>query len=219
MPKTSLFTKRFSELAQQVEAIEASKEHVRSENGSYNKVDDELFLNWKVKARSTIVSVCGAESEHLSTFKKSEELRSFRDRYGEFKELRSIFLAAKEDYEGGYLNSFRNLVQAEVFGSELDQARELMSGGYISAAAVIAGTVLETTLRQLCLDASIDTGSLNKMNEGLCKAGEYNLLVQKRITALADIRNNAAHGHSGQFTQSDVTDMIAYIETFVSERL
>ena len=43
----------------------------------------------------------------------------------------------------GYLNSVRNLVQAEVFESELDQARELLSGGYSSAAAVVAGVVLD----------------------------------------------------------------------------
>jgi hypothetical protein len=53
------------------------------------------------------------------------------------------------------------------------------------AAAVIAGTVLETALRQLCLD---------RMNADLAKAGVYNSLMQKRITALAAIRNRAAHG-------------------------
>ena len=44
--------------------------------------------------------------------------------YKELKELKAIFAAAKEDYEGGYLNSFQNLVQAEVFGTELDQAKK-----------------------------------------------------------------------------------------------
>jgi hypothetical protein len=111
------------------------------------------------------------------------------------------------------------LVQAEVFGSELDQARELLAGGYLTAAAVIAGVVLETTLRQLCTDAGLPLGKLDKMNSDLTKIGIYSLLVQKRITALADIRNNAAHGHPEAFKNTDVSDMISYIENFVSEHV
>jgi hypothetical protein len=66
------------------------------------------------------------------------------------------------------------------------------------AAAVIAGTVLETALRQLCLD---------RMNADLAKAGVYNSLMQKRITALAAIRNRAAHGKPNEFTRDDVSAM------------
>jgi hypothetical protein len=56
--------------------------------------------------------------------------------------LKAVFDTAREDFEGGYLISFRNLVQAEVFESELDQAKELQSAGYKVAAAVIAGVIL-----------------------------------------------------------------------------
>ena len=56
--------------------------------------------------------------------------------------LQAILLAAKDDYEGGYLNKIRDLIQAEVFESELEQAQELFRADYLSAAAVIAGVVL-----------------------------------------------------------------------------
>jgi hypothetical protein len=135
------------------------------------------------------------------------------------KQLGSILNAAKEDFEGGYLSSIRNLVQAEVYDIELDQARELLSSKYKTAAAVIAGVVLETTLRQLCIDHGLAAGKLDRMNADLAKKGCYNSLVQKRITALADLRNKAAHGHSEQFIESDVAEMINYIEGFVGERL
>jgi hypothetical protein len=163
---------------------------------------------------------CGTDSEHYGQFVKSEEQKRIGStNFSGLKELKAVFLAAKEDYEGGYMNSFRNLVQAEVFDGELDQARELLSGGYSSAAAVVAGVVLETTLRQLCTDKGIPIGKLDRMNTELAKAGTYNLLVQKRITALADIRNNAAHGHPEQFKENDVSDMISYVESFVSKQL
>ena len=217
MANTSALAKRLAELASQLEAVEATKRYHHSPDFPGDRIDDDLFLNWKVKARHLISMACRTDSEHYRQFVYSEKWLSTS--FGKLKGLKAVFLAAKEDYEGGYLNSVRNLVQAEVFESELDQARELLSGGYSSAAAVVAGVVLETTLRQLCTDSGIPVGKLDRMNSELTKAGAYNLLVQKRITALADIRNNAAHGRTGQFKDNDVSDMISYVESFVSEHL
>lgn len=57
------------------------------------------------------------------------------------------------------------------------------------------------------------------MNADLAKAGVYGKLLQKRITALANIRNSAAHGHPGEFSADDVRDMIRDVERFVRENL
>ena len=108
--------------------------------------------------------------------------------------LKAVFLAAKEDFEGGHLRSLRSLVHAEVFDDELEQARELQASGYKAAAAVVAGVVLETTLQKLCGDRGIPVATLDKMNADLAKAGVYDKLIQKRVTMLADIRNKAALG-------------------------
>jgi hypothetical protein len=218
MANTSLLARRFAELVSQLESVEATKKYHQSEFGAGNYVDDDLLLNWKVKSRNLISQACGIESEHYRQFVKSEE-GEWGTNFDILNRLKAVFLAAKEDYEGGYLNSIRNLIQAEVFGNELEQAKELLSAGYAPAAAVIAGVVLETTLRQLCTDKGLSVGKLDRMNSELAKEGTYNLLVQKRITALADIRNNAAHGHPDQFKESDVSDMISYVESFVSEQL
>jgi hypothetical protein len=128
-------------------------------------------------------------------------------------------LAAKDDYEGGYLTRLRDLLQAEVFESELEQAQELLRVKYKGAAAVIAGTVLETTLRQLCKDHQLEPGKLDKMNADLAKAGVYNSLNQKRILSLAAIRNSAAHGKNDDFTHDDVSAMIRDVESFVANKM
>jgi len=133
--------------------------------------------------------------------------------------LKAIFSAAKEDFHGGYLSSVRALVQAEVFDSELEQANELLSSGYCAAAAVIAGVFLETALRDLCDRNGIPHGKLDKMNADLAKASVYNILNQKRITALADIRNSAAHGKPDTFTNQDVDSMIKDVNRFLSDYL
>lgn len=111
------------------------------------------------------------------------------------------------------------MIQAEVFDSELDQATELLNNGYHPAAAVIAGVVLETTIRQMCDEEGIGHGKLDKMNSDLTKAGRYNILVQKQVTALADLRNKAAHGQNDQFSMNDVKNMIAEVSRFVTERV
>ncbi len=94
-----------------------------------------------------------------------------------------------------------------------------LTNGYKVPAAVVAGVVLETSLRELCERESIDHGKLDKMNADLSKANVYNKLQQKRITALADIRNSAAHGKPDEFTDRDVEDMIRDITRFVAEHL
>lgn len=136
--------------------------------------------------------------------------------YTTLRRAKAVFLAAKEDFGGDYLTSLKGLAQAEVFDSELEQASELLSAGYASAAAVIAGVVLETNLRNLCGTHSIPIGKLDKMNADLAKNGTYNALTQKRITALAGIRNSAAHGKNEEFTAEDVKTMISEVERLIS---
>ena len=114
------------------------------------------------------------------------------------------------------LHKVRDLLQAQVFESELEQAQELFRSNYQSAAAVIAGVVLETTLRRMCQDRTLSVGKLDKMNADLAKAGVYNSVTQKRITALAAVRNSAAHGKPEEFNKDDVSAMIRGVERFVA---
>ncbi len=57
------------------------------------------------------------------------------------------------------------------------------------------------------------------MNDDLTKAGEYNALIQKRVTSLAAVRNSAAHGKTVEYTSEDVKSLINEVERFVAEKL
>lgn len=215
-----IIQKRFEELSNQLSGIAATMQVMHSDySGRYEQVDPEQFLNWCVKARSLIGNACGREAEHYKSFVAAEEPLPYSGNYENLKNLRAVFTAAREDFEGGYLISVRNLVQAEIAESELEQAKELNSSGYTSAAAVVAGVVMETIMRTLCDSQGIPHGKLDKMNADLAKAGQYNSLVQKRITALAAIRNSAAHGKAGDFTAADVSSMITDVERFAEQFL
>jgi hypothetical protein len=169
-----------------------------------------------VAARNLLVSACGRDSEHFNSFVEAEKPHPYEENPTRLSRLRAVFLAAKEDFEGGFLSSVRHLVQAEVFSTELEQARELLTAGYKVPAAVICGVVLETNLRSLCEARDLAVGKLDKMNADLAKAGQYNSLVQKRITALAAIRNSAAHGNSSDFNEKDMQSMIEEVERLVA---
>ena len=58
---------------------------------------------------------------------------------------------------------------------------------------------------------------LDSMNAALAKKGIYNVLTQKKITALADIRNSAAHGKWDGFESSDVDDMLRWTNDFMQK--
>ena len=212
-------SKRFDQLAEEIESIEATKRVERSELGDLTTIDNKLLLSWVVKTKNLLISLCGEKSHHLSEFVKAGELRGYDSSYKSFERMQAVFFAAQDDFKGGYIVSLKSIIQAEVFDSELEQATELLQNGYKVAAAVIAGVVLETSLRDICTQEGIAHSKLDKMNTDLAKAGVYNKLQQKRVTALADIRNSAAHGRSEAFSEGDVKMMITEIEQFLAKHL
>lgn len=213
--------RQFEALELQAHQVEASKRAHHGEMfGNRVFVDNNLLLSWKVKVKNLLSNLCGENSQYFKQFEKEENIGIVgTTNLDIFKGLKAIFIAVKEDFDNGYLSSVKTLVQAEVFDSELEQADELFSNGYSTAAAVIAGVVLETALRELCDRNNIPHGKLDKMNADLAKANVYNKLNQKRITALADIRNSAAHGKSSEFTSQNVSDMIREVSQFLANHL
>jgi hypothetical protein len=215
-----VLTKRFAELADQLMQVESTHQSDNNRYSNREYVDGVQFLNWCVKAESLIAIACGRESTHFTSFIEYKKPTSSRDtNYYILKRIRAVFDAAREDFEGGYLTSVRNLVHAELAESELEQASELLQAGYLSASAVVAGVVLETTLRTLCDRHGIPHGKLDKMNADLVKAGQYNVLRQKQITAFAAVRNSAAHGKTDEFNHADAEAMIKDIGRFLVEVL
>lgn len=154
----------------------------------------DIFANWTTKARSLVASSCGKDSEHYAIFLEAMQPRQEESQLRALVRLFPIFLAIKDDYQKGYATPLIVMARAEVFGDALDQAEEFLSGKHFVAAAVIAGTVLETFMRGQCDSRGIASKKLNDMNIGLTKAGIHSSTDQKSIEFFAKVRNNAAHG-------------------------
>lgn len=213
-----LLSKRFTELSADCSAVEKTLRTFTHEIfGGQEQLDANAILAWKINARTLLNAACGADSNHMHEFIEAEKYVGQRSDLHAFRRLKTVFEATKNDYEGGYLASVAELVRAEVFESELEQARELHKSGYITAAAVVAGVVLETTLRTLCTANSITPvpRSLDGMNSALVKAQVYGGLVSKQVVAIAHLRNQAAHGNTSEFDAVQVDKMIDNVEHFI----
>lgn len=214
-----LVVKRFAELADKASTILGAKKFdFQSDEGiTYYTVNRPEVRAWGTSVLNLLHRVVGEDFVHFKQFQ--EQFASFRDGAEEFSECKAVFQSAQEDYEGGYLFNMRSLIQAEVFDDALDQASELLRAGYKDPACVVIGVTLETTLKQLCSQNGISHAKLDKMNADLCKAGVYNMGMQKQITAWADRRNKAAHGDWDAYSAADVEDMLRGVTRLIAEQL
>lgn len=182
-----------------------------AEETKENQFFQNILLTWIVKASNIIARTCGESSIHFKKFEAVAEKVDGELSFHTNIKLMAIFRAAKDDFEKGFIFDVKEIAQSEIFADELDQAQELFDHGYLTAAAVISGTVLESKIRWLCEKKSLSLGKLDKMNIELSRENVYSKNMQKKITALAGIRNSAAHGKTEEFSKNDVGSMILEI--------
>ena len=132
---------------------------------------------------------------------------------------KSLLLAMRN----GYLKRREELIHADVFNDFLEMSEYLLSTGYKDAAAVTIGSVLEVHLKKLATKHSILTelsGKAKKadtINSDLVKAGAYNKLEQKSVTAWLGIRNYAAHGEYDEYDKQQVELMLSGVRGFMNK--
>ncbi|UCH79742.1 MAG: HEPN domain-containing protein [Nitrospiraceae bacterium] len=212
--------KKFKSLIEEGQAIlQRSGWDGKDYHSSVNVVD---YRRFRTEALNLVKRVCGENSDHYQELKRlAEHERSAGNSYF-FKDCFGALQAAHKDYEDGLLFDLRALIAAEVLGDFVEQAEALVSQGYHIPAASLSGAVLEDTLRKLAKAHGLDIPEktkIDRLNSDLARAEIYSKLVQKRITALADIRNNADHGHFDKFSKDDVEDMVTWIKRFAADYL
>jgi hypothetical protein len=192
--------------------------YIGNSRTTYEKVSPELATEWGMRCLNVIRRVFGADSDYYQAFKEQSSGFGCFDNYSYVVQGLSILKAAKDDYEKGYLFDTRTLIQAEVFDDFLDQATHLLENGYYGPAAVVAGAVLEDGLRKLCQQNNAVVparATIEPMNVALAKTGLYGIVLQQKISALAAIRNKAAHGKWNEFNANDVKQMIDQMRIFM----
>jgi len=128
-----------------------------------------------------------------------------------FRQQLAILNAVKARFESS-LFDIRQLVQADLFDSELDVAKELAKNKFSRAAGAVAGVVLERHLAQVCdnhgLKITKKAPGIADLNELLKNANVVDLPQWRFIQHLADIRNLCDHNKKIEPSAEQVDDLI-----------
>lgn len=184
--------------------------------------DSALYAAFRASGLSFLENTFGTSHPYCREFERhTAEAYTMNIKAG-----MGVLRAAREEVTGGWAVTARGLVSAEIFADFLEMADHLLTQGYKDPAAVVLGSVLEEHIRKLAQKNSIPIEVPDKngvlvpkkaevLNADLHKAGVYNLLQQKSVTAWLDLRNKAAHGKYAEYSVEQVQLMLAGLQVFL----
>lgn len=130
----------------------------------------------------------------------------------QFEQQVAILEAAQARFESSLLD-MRQVLQADIFDSELQAAEHLAKFKFYRAAGALGGVVLERHLGQVCEGRKISVAKKNPtiadFNEALRTADAIDLPQWRYIQHLADIRNLCDHARKTEPTQEQIIDLLA----------
>lgn len=214
------FRERFSALLKEGEQV--LRNHGWPSDDHYRHPEQVDYIRFRTEALNLIRRACGENSDHYRELHRIADSKDTSLNSYYYRDCFAILQAAHRDYEGGLIFDIRSLVAAELFSDFLEQAEYLLRNGFHVPAASLAGAVLEDGLRKLAERHSIEIPErtkIDRLNADLARAEVYSKLIQKNITAYADIRNNADHGHFDKFKKDDVEAMVGWVKRFLAEHL
>lgn len=129
----------------------------------------------------------------------------------QFRQQVAIIKAVSRRFESS-LFDLRQLVQADLFDSEIDAAEELARSGYYRAGGAVAGVVLEKHLGQVCVNHNITFRkkrlTIADFNDALKNGKVIDTATWRFIQHLGDIRNLCDHKKSADPTKEQANDLI-----------
>jgi hypothetical protein len=132
-----------------------------------------------------------------------------------FQQQIEILRAAEGRFTSS-LYDIKELLQADLFDSELDCARELSKKGFHRAAGAIVGVILEKHLSEICHKHKIEFSrkrmTISDFNDLLKKANVIEIDVWRFIQRLADLRNLCDHDKKREPQESEIDELISGVD-------
>lgn len=132
-----------------------------------------------------------------------------------FQQQQAILEAVTSRFESS-LFDIRQLVQADLFDSELAAAQELLKKGFVRASGAVAGVVLERHLAQVAENHSITTRkkhpTISDFNDLLKKGDVLDTPSWRQIQRLGDLRNLCDHNKDRDPTKEEAEELISGVE-------
>ncbi len=125
-----------------------------------------------------------------------------------------ILNSARERFKSA-LFDIKEILQADIYDSELDTANELNKKGFIRAAGAVAGVVLEKHLAHVCSVHKIkqkkSNPSISEYNQALKDNDITDTTTWRFIQHLGDIRNLCDHNKDREPKKDEVNEYISGI--------
>lgn len=136
----------------------------------------------------------------------------------QFEQQLNILKSVERRFEST-LFDIQQLVQADLFDSELDAARELNKNKFTRGAGAIAGVVLEKHLAQVLLNHNLNISKKNPtisdFNDHLKTSGVYDTPTWRKIQHLGDIRNLCDHNKGTEPKFNEVDELISGVDAII----
>ncbi|MGD0778756.1 MAG: hypothetical protein ABSC05_38750 [Candidatus Solibacter sp.] len=130
----------------------------------------------------------------------------------QFQQQLAILQSVERRFESS-LFDIRQLVQADLFDSDLDAAEALVKYKFNRAAGAMAGVVLERHLAQVCENHGMKIAkkqpAISDLSNALKDANVIDIPQWRLIQHLADIRNLCDHNKTKEPTAEQVDDLVA----------
>jgi hypothetical protein len=114
------------------------------------------------------------------------------------------------------LYDIRQMVQADLFDSELDAARELMKHGFMRGAGAIAGVVLEKHLHQVAANHNVTIRkkhpAISDYNDLLKTYKVFDVQTWRQIQRFGSIRNLCNQNKAVEPTAQEVEELVNGVE-------
>ncbi|HJH30100.1 MAG TPA: hypothetical protein C5S51_10515 [Methanosarcinaceae archaeon] len=135
-----------------------------------------------------------------------------------FKQQLNIVKAINKRFESSLFDIIQ-LVQADLFDSELEAAKELSTKGFLRGAGAVAGVVLEKHLLKVCdnhdVKITLRNPSIANYNNKLRDEGIYEKHSWRKILQLGDLRNLCDHNKNKEPKTENVDELIEGVESII----
>jgi hypothetical protein len=207
-----LFTRRFEELAR---AFAALQFHPNGGGLSGTNVKAGDWMRWATSAQSLIRAAYGDSTPHYQNF--CQAIKECNGYDYEVMVLRGVFLAAKDDFDGGYVFNVDLRVSGEVFGDFVALAKKSLSEGNKDVAAVLACAALEDALKRYATSNGllVDGKTMQEVVNALKSSGLVAGAQKSMLDTMPKVRNSALHADWATLSEPDVASVIGFVEQFL----
>ncbi len=190
-------------------------------NQLINERLDDLISQYKQPKRKEITVDNYTMSDYMSGLtvsRGSNLIVDTKHAYPKMNKQVSILKSATSKF-WSTLFDIQEIIQADLFDSELQSAIELNKKGFYRASGVIVGVIIEKHLRHICENHNL---KINKKNPSI---SDYNQLLKdadiidipqwRFIQHLADIRNLCDHHKDREPTKDDIDGLIQGVDKVI----